>query len=300
MKQELLKDKSGTISFTPYINNRAAVATSATVVLLNPDGTTLQASASATVNGTTGEISYTLTSGLTDDLGENYQAQWTYVISGTTYYENTLFDVVRNTLAITVIDEDLVREQREILDKNESFAGTVDSSTGTTLVDTDLARYDDDYWNNGIVRAVNPSDGVEQIRRVTDFVSSTGTLTVANSWGTNPTSSYTYIVYAGFAKIIEDAFDEMVLELRSKGNRPALIINSADLHIPHTALCLQKICADYMKEPGDKWDVLREHYEKRYKHFMDVMPIQYDRDESGYIQGTREKDRKVTQLKMVR
>lgn len=49
----------------------------------------------------------------------------------------------------------------------------------TTLVDTDLSRYGDDYFNDWWVRITESGGDQYKVLRVTDFVSSTGTLTFA-------------------------------------------------------------------------------------------------------------------------
>lgn len=283
MKQEILKDKTGTISFIPYVNNQFAVASSATVTVLDNGGTAILSNATATIVAGTGEIYYSISSTYTGTLGENYVAQWTYAISGTTYYQTTLFDIVRNEIAITVVDQDLLDEQADILEKNENFAGAVDSATSTTIVDADLKVYADDWWNGGICKVVNPATGSEQRREISDFTASTGTVTVPDAWGTTPTSSYTFIIYRGFYNKIEKAFEEMLFDVRQKGYRPALIIESSDLKIPHVKKTLAMICRDYITQVGDKWDELSKVYDKQYNDFMGKVQFQYDADESGIV-----------------
>ena len=291
MKQEVLKDKTGTIRFTPYIDNRPAIASSATVILKRPDGSTLQASTAATVNATTGEITYSTTASHNDTLDQNFIAEWTYIVSGTTYYYTTLYDVVLHKLSITVVDQDLMDEQSDIMELNESYAGVVDSSTASTLVDDDLKNYDNDYWNNGKVEIFNTATGAKQVRTVTDFVSSTGTLTVTPNWGTNPDSTYSFIVRRGFAVKIEKAFGEMLDDVRRNGFRPALILESTDLHTPHVKKALAMICKDAMKESDDKWHELYKIYSQEYADAMSKINFQYDMDEGGNIDGTGEQDK---------
>jgi hypothetical protein len=290
VKQELLKDKAGTLRFTPYIDNRAAIASSATVVLKKPGGESLQASTAATVNGTTGEITYSLSSTLTATLDENYIAEWTYTVSGTVYTYASLFDVVLHKLAITVIDEDLINEQSDILELGEAFEGVVDSSTGSTLVDDDLKQFENDRFNNGRVDVINTANGARQIRTVTDFVSSTGTLTVTPDWGTNPDTTYSYVVRRSFKTKIEKAFNEIMEDIRARGNRPALIMESHDLHIVTVKKSLSMICKDQIATAEDKWHTLYKIYEGEYKDSMSKMVFQYDVDESGSIDGNDEKD----------
>ena len=300
MKQEILKDIAGVISFTPYINNQPAIATSATLTIKRPGGETLVASTSASVNSTTGLISYSISAGNTATLGENYKADWVYIVSGSNYYQTTLFDIVRCKLSIPIIDQDLLDEQVDILTKNENFSGAVDSATSTTIVDADLKNYADDYWNGGTITAVNPAaGGATQVRNITDFVSSSGTVTVGVAWGTTPDSTYKFTVRRGFQKKIRRAFEEVCYEIHSRGNRPALILESSELFIPMVKKSLALICKDYMKEPGDKWDILSQKYEAEYQNYMSKLVLQYDTDESGYISGS-EKDKNMGNVRLRR
>lgn len=291
MKQELLKDQSGTLYFTPYVDNLASVASSATVTVQKPDDTDVVTSQSCTINSTTGEISYTLTSGNLNELGENWKADFTYTIGGVTYYQTILFDVVLHKLAITVVDSDIYKEQSEFREKGESVTGTVTSATSTTLVDNNLKVYLDNHWNGSEVTAQNPSTGAEQTRQVTDFAQSTGTLTVSPAWTSTPDSTYQYIIRRGYQKKIETAFEEMMFDIRSKGYRPALILESSELHVPNVKKTLALICRDMIQAPEDKYDMLAKHYEEQYKGYMDRLVLQYDTDESGTIEGSeRNKD----------
>ena len=255
MKQDLLKGKTGTLSITPYLNNRPAVASSAAVIVLDKGGATL-VTGYGSVNATTGEITYSLDSAYTAQIGENFQIQWTYTIAGTVYYQSSLFDIVRNRLSIPVVDDDLLNEQSDIMDGAEQFSGIVDSAASATLVDSDLKNYADDYWNGGKVSVINPATGVKQTRDITDFVQSTGTITVGSAWATTPDSTYTFEAKRGFARKIESAFEEMLIDVRSKGFRPALILESGELKVPLIKKALAMICRDFIVSPDDKWSKL--------------------------------------------
>lgn len=299
IKQECLKDVASTISFTPYINNQPAVSSSATITILRPGGETLVASTAATVNGTTGLISYQISAANTATLGENYVANWTFTVSGVVYYQKQLFDVVKSILSIPIIDSDLTQEQTDIMGKNESFSGAVDSATTTTIVDDELKSFADDYWNGGICETTLSSSASKQVRNITDFAQSTGTVTVGVAFGTTPTSSYRYILRRGFQHKIRRAFEEIRFEIFSRGNRCALILESSELKIPMIKKSLALICSDYMKEPGDKWEILSKKYESEYQNYMSKLVLQYDTDESGYISGS-EKDKNLGNVRLKR
>lgn len=300
MKQELLVDKTGTLRFTPYINNRPAIASDATVILKKPGGESLQSSTSATVNATTGEITYNLTATHTDVLGENYIAEWSYTVSGTVYYYVQLFDVVLHKLAITVVDQDLLDEQSDILDLSEAYAGTVDSAANGTLVDDDLKNFDDDFFNNGKVEITNPSTGVKQVRTVSDFVQSTGTISISVNWSSNPDNTYPYVVRRSFQTKIQKAFEELMTEIRSRGFRPALIMESNELHVPLVKKTLAMICKDAIKDANDKWHELYKIYTEEFNTAMSKLKFQYDVDEDGTIAGEHEEDQDMGNLRMMR
>lgn len=287
MKQELLKGKTGKLSMTPYLNNQPAVSSAVTVVVKDRSGAQID-SGSGSINATTGELTYSLASGFTANIGENYSIEWTYTISGTVYYQTSLFDIVLNRLSIPVVDEDLINQQSDILSGAESFSGFVGSSTGTTLVANNLKSYSDDYFNGGKVKVIDPATGTEQVRDVTDFAQSTGTVTVGVAWTANPSSTYTFEVKRGFQAKIEAAFEEMLIDIRSKGFRPALILESGELKIPLIKKSLALICRDFVVSPDDKWASLANNYAEEYKDLFSKIVFQYDKNESGSVSKTEE------------
>lgn len=300
MKQELLKGVNGVLSITPYLNNRPAVASAATVQVLGNAGNILVAAGTAaSINATTGEITYTLVAANTAIVDENYQIKWTYTINSVVYYQSSLFDIVLNRLAIPVVDEDLLNEQSDLMDGAEQFSGLVDSSGNTTLVDGDLKNYADDYWNGGKVSVIDPATGTKQIRDVTDFVQSTGTLTIGSAWASNPGATYTFEVKRGFQKKIEAAFEEMLIDVRSKGFRPALIIESGELKVPLIKKALAMICRDFTSSPDDKWARLADEYEKQYVDRFGKIQFQYDANESGNVSDS-EKDQELGNVRLKR
>lgn len=300
MKQELLQNINGTLSIIPYLNNRPAVASSATVEVLNNGGGVLvTAGTAASVNATTGEITYSLLAANTTDLGENYQIKWTYAVSGVTYYKSSLFDIVKCKLSIPVVDDDLINQQTDLLDGAESFSGLVDSATNTTLVANNLKNYLDDYWNGGKVSIVNPSTGAKQVREITDFAQSTGTVTVGVAWSTNPDNTYTFELKRGFSQKIEAAFEEMLIDVRNKGYRPALILESEELKIPLIKKSLALICRDLIVTADDKWAILSASYEDQYKDAFQKVKFQYDKDESGNVSDS-EKDQDLGNVRLKR
>ena len=298
MKQEFLKGKADTIRMTVYEDNRAIVPTSATIILYKPGGSELQASTAASVNATTGELTYSLTGTHTATLGENYKAAWTYVVGGTNYYEEQLFDVVLSVLSIPITDNDLFNELESLRDVNVQLTGMAASATSSTLVDTANRKEADNYWTGGVVEILNGT-GEGQIRDITDFVQSTSTISVSPDWATNPDTTSAYKVVRGFTKKIEQAFEKLTSMLYNKGQRHALIIESSQVKIPMIYLTVHFICLDLMNEEGDRWDRLANRYWDLFTTEYGNLKLDYDADESGTITGDEtQSDR--TALRMLR
>jgi len=91
--------------------------------------------------------------------------------------------------------------------------GYADSSSNTTLVDDEL-NYTyvddrpDDFWNEGSIKIVYGT-GRGQIREVSDFNSTTGTVTVSEAWATNPDTTSLYEIVAKIPNDIVSACCEI-------------------------------------------------------------------------------------------
>jgi len=299
MKQEFLKGVADTIRMTVYQDNRPIIPTSATITLYESGSTSeLQASASASVNSTTGELTYSLTATHTTSLGVNYKAKWAYVVGGVTYYEEQLFDVVLSKLSIPITDDDLFNELDSLRDVNIQATGTATAGAAATLTDTASRKESDDFWTGGRVEILNGT-GAGQVRDVTDFVQSTSVITVSPAWAINPSTDSVYKIVRGYTKKILQSFDKISAMIYNKGNRAALIIESSQVKVPMIYLTVHFICLDLMKEAGDKWDRLATRYWDLFSTEFGQMKLDYDVDESGSITGD-EKQRDVTSLRFYR
>lgn len=298
MKQEFLKDTTDTIRLTIYDDNVAVVPTSAMVTLYSTGGSVLQAEDTASIDSTTGEITYSLTATHTATLGLNYRAKWKYVSGGYTYYEEQLFDVVRSRLSIPITDDDLFSELESLKKKTRQVQGTATSATSSTLVDTSELKQEDDYWTGGQVQIL-AGTGVDQIRDISDFVQSTSTLTVTPDWTTTPDTTSVYVVYKSFTKQIVHAFEKICTMLYNKGKRHSLIIESSQIKFPLIYLTIHFICLDFMDQDGDKWQILSERYWDLFNQSFDTLHLDYDEDESGSIDD-QEEQRQATSFRILR
>lgn len=287
MKQQFLYNKTDTIRLTVYDNNRPQVPSSATITLYNPDGGTLQASATASVNSTTGEMTYSLTTTHTATRGTNFKATWAYVISGTTYYQDQLFDVVRSILSIPIVDDDLYAELDTLRRANTQAEGTATAGASTTLTDTVRRKEADNYWKGGKIEILYGT-GASQIRDITSFVQSTGVITVDPAFVTTPDTTSVYRVVKSFSARIQQAFKNLETMIYNKGQRHQLILESSQIEMPLTFLAIRDICMDLRDETDDKWDLLAKDYDKKFEMAFNNMHLEYDADDSGTIQGEEE------------
>jgi len=292
-----LVDIADTIRLTVYDNNRPQIPTSATITLYNPSGSTLQASASATVDGTTGEMTYSLTATHTADEDLNYKAVWAYVLNGTTYYQTQLFDIVKSLLAIPITDDDLYNELDSLKKANYQATATATAGAAGSLTDT-KRREENDFWKGGTLEIVSGT-GVNQKRDITGFTLSTGVFTVTPNWTTNPDSTSIYVAIKSFSKKIQAAFDTICTMLYDKGKRHELILESSQIAKPLIYLTIHMIALDLMDEADDKWSRLADAYWKKFDTAFSNMKLDYDEDESGAIDES-ERQQSQTSLRIGR
>jgi len=288
MKQQFLKEKTGTIRLTAYENNRPLIpADSVKITLYKPDGATLQAQASASRDATTGEMTYSITATHTATKDLNYKATWEYTISGETRYEDQLFDVVLSILSIPITDDDLYNELNSLRKTQIQDTSTATAGAAGTLTDTAQRKEADDYWNGGTIEIIGGT-GPNQMRDITDFVQSTGVISVTPNWATNPDNTSRYRIIRSWSKQITQSFEKIETMLLNKGKRHSLILESSEIKVPLIYLTVHFICLDLMDEPDDKWHMLGNRYWELFNDAFNGMRLQYDEDESGFIQGDEE------------
>ena len=292
MKQQFLVDIADTIRITIYDSNRAYIPSSGTITLYKPGGSVLQAATAVTVDATTGEMTYSLTSTHTDIADLNYKAVWAYVINGTTYYQTQLFDVVKSILSIPIIDTDLYAELDALREANHQATRTATAGAAGTLTDT-FRREGDDFWKGGTIKILSGT-GINQIRDVTGFTQSTGVFTISPNWTTNVDNTSVYLVIKSFSGKIQSAFNTLSTMIYNKGKRHSLILESSQIELPLLYLTIHIIALDIMGEEGDKWDRLSKIYSDKFDKAFNSMKLEYDEDESGSIVGDEEQSNPVS------
>lgn len=298
MKEQFLKDVADTIKITIYNQNIALVPTSGTVTLYNPYGTVIQTAVAVTVNSTTGEMSYSLTATHTATSGLNFKAVWAYVISGVTYYETQLFDVVKSKLSIPIIDDDLYNELGSLRKAAYQTSGTATAGAAGSLTDTSRKEADS-FWKGGKIKII-AGTGIGQERDITSFTQSTGVFEVSPNWGTNPSTDSDYIVIKSYNNVIMAAFEKLCTMLYNKGKRHNLILESSQISMPLIYLTIHMIAMDLMDEINDKWDRIQALYWEKFNQSFNTMALDYDEDDSGTIIGADEEQQNTSSLRVNR
>jgi len=288
MKQQFLKDKASTIKMLVYTDNVAVIPSAATITVYKPgSNTAFIAEVAATVDATTGEISYDLTTTHTATHDLNYKATWSYTVGGVVYYQVQLFDVVKSILAISIVDQDLFNElpilEKEAIQKT----GTATAGAAGSLTDTARRKEKDDYWKGGTIEIISGT-GDTQTRLISGNTQSSGVLTVTPNWTTTPDTTSVYRVIRAFTKQIESSFEKLSDMIYNKGKRHSLILESSQVKIPLKYLTLHFICIDLMKDVDDIWDRRAIMYWERFNESFGAMKLDYDEDESGSISGDDE------------
>ena len=103
--------------------------------------------------------------------------------------------------------------------KETTINGVVGSATNTTLTDSNLAEKEsipDDIFNNGAV-IITSGTGRGQTRSISDFVSSSGTITISTPWDTTPDITSNYLITLEITQRVKDATIEQALFLVKGG-----------------------------------------------------------------------------------
>ena len=298
MKQQFLEDQTGTIRVTAFSNNRPIVPSdSVTITLRTPTGTDLETAASASRDATTGEMTFPITTVHTADKGLNFIAIWTYVSGGDTFIIRQLFDVVLSVLAIPIVDEDLYNELSSLREVTRQVQGTATAGAAGTLTDTGR-KEEDDFWTGGFIEILTGT-GLGQKRVVSDFVKSTGVISVDANWVTNPDTTSVYRIIRSYTKKIEQSFEKLETMIYNKGQRHSLIIESSQIKYPLIYLVVHFACLDLTADPEDKWERLANKYWELFQSEFNNMVVEYDADESGTIE-EEEKQRNLTEIRVNR
>ena len=283
MRQQFLVDTAETFRSYVYENNRKVVPTSATLTVYNPGSSDKLINAAAMTIGSDGLLSYALTATHNDLAAENYKAVISYVYNAVTYSITLFYDIVNSKLVKVITDDDIVNELPQLKDNGWRVHGTADSGSATTLIDAELKRYEDDYFTGGLAHSLTK----DEAREITDFVSSTGTVTTAAFSSAIATDKY--VLTRSFTKEIQRAFEKIDELLYRSGKRAHLILDPYDLREVHICYAVAEICKG-LTVTGEAtfwWQMWKDYEAKAYAIFKSLQ-FKYDESQDGYIAGSEE------------
>ncbi|VAV82537.1 hypothetical protein MNBD_DELTA01-1633 [hydrothermal vent metagenome] len=282
MKQKFLVNTVEIFQSYVYENNRKIVSSSATLTVYRPGGASELISGAAMTVQSDGRLDYSLTVGDNASADENYKAVIAYVYGGTTYYATLYYDVVNSKLHKVVTDDDIVAELPQLRDGGWRVHGTAESGSATTIVDSELKRYEDDYFTGGLAFSIDK----DETREIIDFVSSTGTVT-AEAFG-SAVATDKYILTRSFYREIQRAFEKIEEMLVRRGKRSHLVLDPYDLREVHIYLSVAEVCKGMATEPENLWWELWKGYEKTAIEAFNALNLKYDYTQDGYIAGGEE------------
>ncbi|HLE09139.1 MAG TPA: hypothetical protein VI914_05890 [Thermodesulfobacteriota bacterium] len=288
MKQQFLEDTADTFKTYIYENNRRIVPSSATLTVYKPGGDSILVDAQSMTVGAGGLLSYSLTTAHNDAANENYKAVISYIYNSATWYLTFFYDVVKSKLSRVITDDDIINELPQLKDKGWRVHGTADSGSTTTIVDAELKRYEDDYFTGGLAYSINKGETKE----ITDFVSSTGTVTTTAF--SSAIAADKYILTRPFSREIQRAFEKIEELLNSAGKRPFLILDPYDLREVNIYYSVAEVCKGLATEGDSLWWNLWKDYENKAYAIFKGINFKYDQSNDGYIAGSEESKRMNT------
>jgi hypothetical protein len=285
MKQRFLVDTAETFQSYVYENNRKIVPSSATLTVYKPGGATELISAGAMTVQSDGRLDYSISSDDSTVADENYKAVIAYVVSGVTYYVTQYYDVVNSKLHKVITDDDVVAELPQLRDSGWRVHGTAESGSATTIIDSELERYEDEYFTGGLAFSIDK----DETREITGFASSTGTVTT-NAFG-SAIAIDKYILTRSFSREIHRAFEKIEELLVRRGKRPHLVLDPYDLREVHIYLSVAEVCKGLATEHENIWWTLWKGYEKTATEAFGALNLKYDYTRDGYIASGEESSR---------
>ena len=284
MNQQFIEGVADTFNQDIYQYNLKIVPTSATITIYKPGSTEKVVDGVAMAVAVDGRLSYDLTTTHTETADLNYKVEISYSYNAITYPIVAFFDVVKVRLSKVITDQDIVDELPQLKDNGWRVHGDAESGSATTIVDTNLKRYPDDYFAGGIAYSFDK----DEERKIEDFVASTGTVTVVAFTG--PIVTDKYVLTQPYTREINSAWDELWDDLVSNGLKPHLILDSQDLRAVHISYTVRNICRGLSRDgEGTFWWEMWKSYEKTARYAFKSLHVKYDESEDGYISETEER-----------
>ena len=294
MKQQFLVNTPDTFKTYIYENNRRVVPSSASITIYMPGGATKLVDAAAMTIAADGLLSYDLSASDNSAAGLDYKASIEYVLGGATNYATLFYDVVTSRLVKVITDEDLVNELPQLKDNGWRVYGKAEGGSATTIVDTSLERYDDDYFTGGLATILDR----DETREITGFSSSGGTVTT-KAFSTAVTTGERYVLTRSYSKEIQRAFEKIEERIIRMGRRPELVLDPYDLREVHIYFSVAEVCKGLVSAADTFWWEMWKEYEKKALEVFSGINFKYDSTGDGYISGG-EKGSRVNVLRTSR
>lgn len=285
MKQQFLLNTAERFQTYIYENNRKLVPSAAWITVYAPGGALLIERAGMGI-GQDGLLSYDLTHEDNSDAGLNYKGAVEYQHNSTAHYATLFYDVVRSRLSKVITDDDLTAELPQLRDSGWSVAGIAEGGSETTIVDSELKRYGDDYFTGGL--ASLPSSGEK--REITGFAPSSGTVTAA-PFSAAVQAGDSYILTRCFARETQRAFEKLEERLQRQGRRAHLVLDPYDVREAHIFLSVAEACKGQAAESKGLWWDLWKEYERKAGEAISNLVLKYDSSADGFISGGEDSGR---------
>ena len=277
MKEQILHNSTESFSAYVYSGGLVVVPSSATVTISRPSGGDILLTDAVMTVATDGKLSLSLSSGHNSVLGENYKAVITYVYSGGTDKAVRFYDVVRSRLDSVITDSDVTSELPQLKGSGWKVMGKAESGSVTTIIDSELSNYSDDYFTGGTAYSVDK----DELRKITSFDSATGTVTVEAF--SSAVVNDSYILTRSYGAEIVRAFDKLSEKISSMGKRPYLVLDPYDLKEIHLLMSVSEACKGLsLEEEGFYWKMWKE-YESRADKLFASLNFKYDYSGDGEI-----------------
>lgn len=284
MKQQILVNSTESFRAYIYEDGQIVVPDSATVTIYSPGSdVTLEEDSVMTV-ASDGELSLSLTLENNSLPEENYKSVITYIYGGDTDKAVRFYDVVNARLVSVVTDSDVTGELPQLKGSGWKVMGTSVSGTSSTIVDSELSIYPDDYFKGGTAYSIDK----DELRNITGFDSATGTVTVDSF--TSVIGTDKYILTRSFSVEIKRAFEKIEESLVAIGRRPSLVLDPYDLKEVHIYISVSEVCKGLSTDDKGFWWKMWKEYEKKGKDLFELMKFKYDTTEDGYIDDMEEEE----------
>lgn len=297
MKQQFLENIADTFKTYVYANNRKIVPSAATLTVYRPAESAVFINAATMTVAADGLLSYALTADNNLTRGEDYKAviKYTFSYDSADYYFNLFYDVVKSKLVKVITDDDLVNELPQLKDNGWKARGTASSGSTTTIVDSALNRaaYPDNYFTGGTAYSVTK----DETREITNFVSSTGTVTTA-AFSSAISNGEKYVLTRSFGNEIQRAFEKIEEKLKRKGRYSHLVLDPYDLREAHIMASVAEACKGFLKDGQNSfWWELWKDYERKADDAFNGLTLKYDASGDGIITDN-EKNRRFNTIKV--